>query len=145
VIRSLAADLAYVVARLNRVAAQRIQTPIGYAPARRLALIDRQGGARISQLADLDHCARPTMSNQVRLLEDAGLVSRSVDRDDARVVLIRITPKGAAALRQERIAHGAAIDPDLERLDAADRQTLKDAVRVLHRLLEEEAAKTPTK
>ena len=64
------------------------------------------------------------MTTQVRRLEDAGLVSRTVDPDDARAVLIRITPKGVDMLRQVRIDRGAAIDPYLERLDDADRQTL---------------------
>jgi hypothetical protein len=44
-----------------------------------------------------------------------------------------------------RVDRGAAIDPYLERLDAADRQTLTDAVRVMRRLLEDAAAPTPTK
>jgi hypothetical protein len=60
-------------------------------------------------------------------------------------VLIRITPKGVDTLRQVRIDRGAAIDPYLERLDAADRQTLTDAVLVMRRLLEDAAAPTPTK
>ena len=82
------------------------------------------------------------MTTQVRRLEDAGLVSRTVDPDDARAVLIRITPKGVDTLRQVRVDRGAAIDPYLERLDAADRQTLNDAVRVMRGLLEDAA--TPT-
>jgi DNA-binding MarR family transcriptional regulator len=85
------------------------------------------------------------MTTQVRRLEDAGLVSRTVDPDDARAVLIRITQKGVETLRQVRVDRGAAIDPYLERLDAADRQTLSDAVRVLRKLLEDAAAPTPTK
>jgi DNA-binding MarR family transcriptional regulator len=141
---TLAADLLTVVAGIDRLATHRIRTPIGYAQARRLALIDRQGTVRVSHLAALDHCSRPATTTQVRLLEDAGLVARAVDPDDARVVLIRITPKGAATLRQVRVDHDAVINPDLERLDAADRQTLKDAVRVLHRLLEDPAAQTLT-
>jgi DNA-binding MarR family transcriptional regulator len=85
------------------------------------------------------------MTTQVRRLEDAGLVSRTVDPGDARAVLIRITPKGVDTLRHVRVDRGAAIDPYLERLEAADRETLGDAVRVLHRLLEDAAAPAPTK
>jgi DNA-binding MarR family transcriptional regulator len=84
------------------------------------------------------------MTMQVRRLEDAGLVSRTVDPDDARAVLIRITPKGVDMLRQVRVDRGAAIDPYLERLDAADRQTLDDAVRVMRNLLQDAAAPKPT-
>ena len=40
---------------------------------------------------------------------------------------------------------GAAIDPYLERLDAADRQTLGEAVRVLRGLLADAASPTTAK
>jgi DNA-binding MarR family transcriptional regulator len=84
------------------------------------------------------------MTMQVRRLEDAGLVSRTVDPDDARAVLIRITDKGVDMLRQVRVDRGAAIDPYLERLDEADRRTLDDAVRVMRKLLKDAAAPKPT-
>jgi DNA-binding MarR family transcriptional regulator len=117
--------------------------PLGYAQARLLSTIEDQGAARISDLAALDHCSQPTMTTQVRRLEDAGLVSRTVDPGDARAVLIRITAKGVDTLRHVRVDRGAAIDPYLERLDAADRQTLSDAVQVLRRLLQDAAAPAP--
>ena len=94
VTRTLGADLLAVVARLNRLASQRARIPLPFAQARLLSTIEDQGAARISDLAALDHCSQPTMTMQVRRLEDAGLVSRTVDPDDARAVLIRITPKG---------------------------------------------------
>ncbi|MDT5182127.1 MAG: hypothetical protein QOI29_285 [Mycobacterium sp.] len=142
---TLGADLLAVVARINRLATQRVRLPLGYAQARLLSTIEDQGEARISDLASLDHCSQPTMTTQVRRLEDAGFVSRTVDPGDARAVLIRITQKGVDTLRQVRVDRGAAIDPYLERLDGADREALGDAVRVLRRLLEDAAAPTPTK
>jgi DNA-binding MarR family transcriptional regulator len=77
------------------------------------------------------------MTSQVRRLEDAGLVSRITDPADARAVLISITPDGVAMLARVRSERGAAIDPYLERLESADRQTLVDAVRVMHSLLDD--------
>lgn len=138
------ADLLAVVARLNRLATQRVRMPLPYGQARLLSTVEDQGSARISDLAALDHCSQPTMTTQVRRLEDAGLVSRAVDPEDARAVLIRITPKGVDTLRQVRVDRAAAIDPYLERLDPEDRDTLRDAVRVLRRLLEDAAAPSTT-
>ncbi len=137
---TLGADLLAVVARINRLASQRARMPLGYAQARLLSTIEDCGEARISDLAALDHCSQPTMTTQVRRLEDAGLVSRTVDPEDGRAVLIRITPKGVETLRQVRVDRRAAIDPYLERLDDADRKTLADAVVVLQRLLEDAAS-----
>src|ERR1700747_658380 len=131
---SLGVDLLGVVARLNRPATQRTTLPLPWAQARLLGTIEDQGPTRISDLAALDHCSQPTMTTQVRRLEDAGMGSRTVGPDDARAVLIRITPKGVDTLRQVRVDRGAAIDPYLERLDAADRQPLSGAVVVLRRL-----------
>jgi DNA-binding MarR family transcriptional regulator len=134
---ALAAELLSVVARINRLATQRVRLELPYAQARLLSMIDERGAARISDLAALDHCSQPTMTTQVRRLEDAGLVSRVTDPADARAVLISITESGVAVLAQVRADRGAVIDPYLERLDDSDRQTLADAVRVMRRLLDD--------
>jgi len=134
---ALAAELLYTVARINRLATQRINIKLPFAQARLLSAIEDQGTARISDLAELDHCSQPTMTTQVRKLEDAGLVSRASDPSDARAVLITITPKGVAMLTQIRAARNAVIDPYLDHLGESDRQTLVDAVRVMRNLLED--------
>ncbi|MGZ5378324.1 MAG: MarR family winged helix-turn-helix transcriptional regulator [Mycobacterium sp.] len=143
--QTLGADLLSVVARINRLATQRARLPLPFAQARLLSTIKDQGSTRISDLAALDHCSQPTMTTQVRRLEDGGYVSRTVDPDDARAVLIQITPKGIDTLRQVRVNRGAAIDPYLERLDATDRQALGEAVRVLRGLLADAASLTTAK
>ena len=132
----LGADLLAVVARLNRLATQRIQMPLPAAQARLLATIEAHGEARIGDLAAVDHCSQPTMTTQVRRLEDAGLVTRTVDPGDARAVRIRITAEGIRTLNAVRADRAAAIEPQLAILEPADRQVLTDAVRVLRRVLE---------
>ncbi len=133
----LGADLLAVVARLNRYATQRIQMQLPAAQARLLSTIDARGEARICDLAAVDHCSQPTMTTQVRRLEDAGLVARMVDPGDARAVRIRITPEGMRTLSRVRADRAAAIEPQLAKLGSADRQKLVEAVIVLRRLLED--------
>jgi DNA-binding MarR family transcriptional regulator len=135
----LGADLLAVVARLNRYATQRIQMQLPAAQARLLATIEDNGEARICDLAAVDHCSQPTMTTQVRRLEEAGLVARTVDPGDARAVRIRITPEGVRTLSRVRADRAAAIEPQLGRLEPADRQTLSDAIAVLRRLLDDSA------
>ena len=132
---TLASDLLAVVARINRLANQRVRLPLPFAQARLLSTIEAEGRARISDLAALDHCSQPTMTTQVRRLEESGLVSRTVDPDDARAVLISITPQGVATLAQVRADRGNAIDPFLEELDRSDRDTLAAAVEIMRGLL----------
>jgi DNA-binding MarR family transcriptional regulator len=138
----LGADLLAVVARLNRFATQRIQMPLPSAQARLLATVDIHGEARIGDLAAIDHCSQPTMTTQVRRLEDAGLVTRTADPGDARAVRIRITPQGERTLNAVRADRAAAIEPQLAELGPADRQVLADAVGVLRRLLDSAASTT---
>ncbi|MGH3532224.1 MAG: MarR family transcriptional regulator, partial [Mycobacterium sp.] len=78
-VAGLGADLLAVVARLNRYATQRIQMQLPAAQARLLSTIEANGEARICDLAAVDHCSQPTMTTQVRRLEDAGLVARTAD------------------------------------------------------------------
>jgi DNA-binding MarR family transcriptional regulator len=132
---TLGSDLLAVVARINRLANQRVRLPLPFAQARLLSTIDAEGRARISDLAALDHCSQPTMTTQVRRLEDAGLVSRTVDPHDARAVLISITPQGIATLAQVRADRGSAIDPVLDALDSSDRETLAAAVEIMRGML----------
>jgi DNA-binding MarR family transcriptional regulator len=131
----LGSNLLGVVARLNRLATQRTKPPLPWAQARLLSTIESEGEARISDLAALDHCSQPTMTTQVRRLEDAGLVTRTTDPGDARAVLIRITPDGVRTLARVRADRAAVIDPLLAQLGDADREVLGAAVEVVRRLL----------
>jgi DNA-binding MarR family transcriptional regulator len=133
---NLGSELLGVVSRLNRLATQRTRLPLPWAQARLLATISDRGEARISDLAALDHCSQPTMTTQVRRLEDAGLVTRTVDPNDARAVLIAITPKGVDVLADARAKRIAVIDPLLAHLDAEQRATLVAAVGVIRDVLE---------
>lgn len=138
-VAGLGADLLAVVARLNRYATQRIQMQLPAAQARLLSTIDAQGEARICDLAAVDHCSQPTMTTQVRRLEDAGLVTRTVDPGDARAVRIKITAEGHDTLNRVRADRVSAIEPQLAALNVADRRALVDAVTVLRRLLDDSA------
>lgn len=130
-------ELLTVVARLNRLASQRIRLPLPWAQARLLGTIEDRGAARISELAELDHCSQPTMTTQVRRLEAAGLVNRTPDPEDARAVRIHITAEGSAMLARVRADRAAVIDPFIATLSDADRRVLTDAVGALQRLVDD--------
>jgi DNA-binding MarR family transcriptional regulator len=134
---ALAADLLGVAARIKRAADHRVRSRLSDALARLLSAIEKHGPARMSDLAALDHCSRPNMTRQVRLLEDAGLVARTTDCADARVVLISITAQGHSVLAQVHADRGAATDQRLARLDDADRQTLAEAIQIMRSLLDD--------
>src|SRR5690606_21859219 len=70
-----------------------------------LIQIRKQPGVGVSQLADAEHMARPTMSAHVKRLGEAGWIARAIDLEDGRRSGLSITPSGEAALdslRRER-------------------------------------------
>ena len=139
----LGSELLTAVARLNRLATQRIRLPLPWAQARLLGTIEDCGTARISDLAELDHCSQPTMTTQVHRLEEAGLVVRAPDPDDARAVRISITEKGSQVLTRVRTDRAAVIDPRIKVLSQQDRDALSRAMDVLHRLIDDISTRTP--
>jgi DNA-binding MarR family transcriptional regulator len=96
------------------------------------------GPRRITELAELEALAQPTMTILIKQLEQQGLVKRERRSDDGRVVLVDLTRKGRAALDdyRERIrdAMGASLaeisDEQAGRLAAAT-ETLVQLVTLL--------------
>jgi DNA-binding MarR family transcriptional regulator len=60
------------------------------------------GPRRITDLAELEGLAQPTMTSLVKQLEQQGLVRRDRQADDGRVVLVHLTDGGAVALDDRR-------------------------------------------
>jgi DNA-binding MarR family transcriptional regulator len=132
---ALGAELLSVVARINRMATRRADLPVPYAQARLLAQIEESGPSRVCDLATADHCSQPTMTAHVQRLESGGWARRRPDPSDARAVLVDITPAGRAVLEDIRTRRARVVAPDLDRLTAAERATLAEAVKILQRVV----------
>jgi DNA-binding MarR family transcriptional regulator len=66
-----------------------------------LRRIAELGPLSLGQAAELVHMDPAAAGRQVKLLEREGLVVRSTHaRDDARVIVVRATPKGTAVVRR---------------------------------------------
>jgi DNA-binding MarR family transcriptional regulator len=64
---------------------------------------------RITELADLEGLAQPTVTLLVQRLEQRGWVTRERRADDGRVVLVSLTGAGRATLEDFRERVGAAL------------------------------------
>jgi len=67
------------------------------------------GPRRITELAEFERLAQPTMTQLVKRLERDGLVTRERRADDGRVVLVDLTAAGIAAVEGFRAQASAAL------------------------------------
>lgn len=82
------------------------------------------GGGRLSDVAAGLKVAVPTVSRQVRQLEDLGLVVRTQDPIDARAILLEVTDAGIDALQRMRTEWRRTVAEILEPWPEKDREIL---------------------
>jgi DNA-binding MarR family transcriptional regulator len=122
---------------LARLLAKQLHGPLSRSEA---SLLNTASGTprRITELADLEGLAQPTTTLLVKRLVQHGLVTRERRADDGRVVLVKLTEAGIAALEDYRAQASAALgkyltempDHQIEELAAATK-TLAQLVTVL--------------
>ncbi|MDQ1489424.1 MAG: hypothetical protein QOD57_4357 [Actinomycetota bacterium] len=81
-------------------------------------------GGRLSDVAVGLKVAVPTVSRQVRQLEELGLVARTQDPIDGRAILLEVTPAGIDALQRMRTEWRTTVAEILESWPAKDREIL---------------------
>jgi DNA-binding MarR family transcriptional regulator len=95
------------------------------------------GGDRtIGELAVAEGVRPPTMTRLIDGLERDGLVKRSADATDARIVRVAVTKRGAALLHSARERRLARIDALLERCTNSELEALRTALDVVERELD---------
>jgi DNA-binding MarR family transcriptional regulator len=93
-----------------------------------LASLDRDGPARLTELATQQGVSQPAMTQLVTRLQDAGLAARESDPDDGRVVRVHITETGRAELARRRIVRTERLATLFDRLSADERTALFAAI-----------------
>ena len=93
------------------------------------------GPRRITELAEFERLAQPTMTQLVKRLEKNGLVSRERQADDGRVVLVDLTEAGIAAVEDFRARASAALGTCLADLPDEQVATLAAATETLAQLV----------
>jgi DNA-binding MarR family transcriptional regulator len=89
------------------------------------------GPRRITELAEAEGVAQPTMTLLVKRLQERGWVERQGMPDDGRVVLVSITEAGGAAQRRFRAQFLAAMRSDLREQSDEQLQALSAATETL--------------
>jgi DNA-binding MarR family transcriptional regulator len=93
------------------------------------------GPRRITELAELERLAQPTMTLLVKRLEQQGLVNRERHADDGRVVLVTLTVAGTSALEDYRAQASAALGAHLAEMPDDQVEALAAATETLAHLV----------
>jgi len=99
-----------------------------------LNVLSANGPQRMSQLARLERITQPGMTRVIHRLARMGLIKRSADPADGRIVLVTITPQGRALLAGLHAARVQALVEQLSRLPASEQDALCAAADALHAL-----------
>jgi DNA-binding MarR family transcriptional regulator len=95
-----------------------------------------EGPRRITQLAQTEALAQPTVTQLVDKLESRGLVARARSGEDARVVMVEVTPAGTEVFEEVRAEIRANMREALAGLPDDELTDLVHAAETLGRLIE---------
>jgi DNA-binding MarR family transcriptional regulator len=121
------------VLRRVRVADQ--ESGLSAARLSALSVIVHGGPLPLGRLAEIEQVRPPTMTALVRGLEADGLVRRTADRRDRRVVLIAASPRGRRLLDRARERRLEILATLLERLPPGRQREVEAAARALLEIL----------
>jgi len=93
------------------------------------------GPRRITELAEFERLAQPTMTQLVKRLEQDGLLTRTRHADDGRVVLVELTEAGTAAVEDFRAQASAALGTCLVEMPDEQVEALAAATETITQLV----------
>jgi DNA-binding MarR family transcriptional regulator len=134
--QSPAHELASALTRLHVLLRQAVLPPkMSLAQARTLATLRDSGPQRVTDLAELERVAQPTMSALVTRMERAGWVRRGMDEVDRRAVMVRLSSAGREVLDELTEARARLLQGYLDALPAGEHATLAAAVTSLQKII----------
>ena len=114
--------------------------PLTGVPAAQLSALSvlMAGPRTLGEMAAAEQVRPPTMSTLVGDMERSGLVRRSSDPRDARIVRLEMTAKGRRVLSKGREMRIADIERRIRRLHSDEIDAVAKAVTIVERMLREE-------
>jgi DNA-binding MarR family transcriptional regulator len=115
---------------------RKVDAATGLSPARlsALSVVVCGGPIRVSDLARAEQVKTPTITPIVAALEEAGLIARTADADDARASILSATSRGQKLMAEGRARRVATLTAQLRALKARDRAILEKAAVLLEKI-----------
>jgi DNA-binding MarR family transcriptional regulator len=89
-----------------------------------IVIIGKSGSTTVKQLASFLMTTSGAVTQHIATLEELGLVTRAINRQDRREVLVELTPKGQTTYIKIKQSHTEKITMFLECLDDRELDTL---------------------
>ena len=102
-----------------------------------LGIIVARGPLGVSELAEIEGVNPTMVSRMVRILADAGLVTRGAVETDQRFASIEATKRGRALDKKLRAARDAIVTKCVAALDPAEIEAITSALPALENLVDE--------
>jgi DNA-binding MarR family transcriptional regulator len=133
--RTLAAAVAARIERLIGLF-RSLSPPSGLSltAAATLATLERSGPSRLTSLAVKEGVTQPAMTQLIARLQESGLVSRTADPADGRVVQVRLTDEGRKILARRRAVRAERLAEILARLSPQEQAALGAALPAIDAL-----------
>jgi DNA-binding MarR family transcriptional regulator len=135
-IERIAADLLPNASQLVRLVFRRVDDEISRTEGGVLRTLS-SGPRRITELAELEGLAQPTMTVLVKRLEERGWVARGRDAADGRVALISLTGLGAETLERFRAHYRTALAEQLQAMSESELTELDAAATAIGQFVEQ--------
>jgi DNA-binding MarR family transcriptional regulator len=144
--RTLAVEVAARIERLLGLF-RSLSPPSGLSltAAATLATLERSGPSRLTSLAVKEGVTQPAMTQLIARLQESGLVSRTADPADGRVVQVRLTDEGRAILARRRAVRAERLAEILARLSPEEQAALGAALPAIDALANAQRAPYPPK
>jgi DNA-binding MarR family transcriptional regulator len=133
-ITELAGRLRLASARLHRRLRQEADAGLSASQQSALGTIDLQGPITLGDLAAAEQVTPPTITKVVTRLEEEGLIDRTVDATDRRIIRVSTTREGRRRLEHSRARRNAFLAVRLEELGPDAVRRLHDAIDALEAL-----------
>jgi len=111
--------------------------PISVGEAQALFELADHPGIFQNELAARLHLEKSTVSRLAKILERRGWLDRSRDKDDSRLVRLRLTAAGSKAVQRLSASRRARFAKVFEAIPLDDRDALLDSLALLSEVLSE--------
>ncbi len=131
----LASELRLGVMRLaRRLRLERSDDAMSLNQLAVMGTLERHGRMAIGDLAEHEKVRPPSMTRTVGCLEESGHVRRVPHETDRRQVVVELTQAGQDRITADRRKRDAWLAQRMKELTKDEREVLRSAVPILHRL-----------